>query len=322
MDARYGMSIPLGNLPLSEQRGYIEQLARDGYTDVWSSEVSGTDAFTPLTLTSVWAPTLRLGTAIVPSFTRGPGVMAQSVASLASAAPGRFAFGLGSSSDIIVESWNAQPFNKPYSRTRDMLHFLKAALTGEKVTETYDTFKVRGFRLGAVPPVQPPILVAALREKMLELGASDGDGVILNWLSADDVKTVAPYVHRHDPAKEIVCRIFVCPSDDAETVRAGARQFIAAYLNVGVYADYQRWLGRTEILAPMQARWAAGDRQGALTEIPDEVVDDLIVHGTPAQCKSHIARYVENGVTTPALAIMPWGPDPIEAAALLAPNAS
>jgi probable F420-dependent oxidoreductase len=322
MTRRFGMSIPLGSVPLADQRPYFEQLARDGYTDVWSSEVSGTDAFTPLALASVWSPTLRLGTAIVPSFTRGPAVLAQSVASMASAAPGRFALGLGSSSDVIVQRWNAQPFTKPYSRTRDMLRFLKAALSGEKVTEKYDTFEVRGFRLGATLSAQPPILVAALRERMLELGALEGDGVILNWLSADDVKTVAERVRRHDPKKEIVCRIFVCPSDDAETVRAGGRQFIAAYLNVGVYADYQRWLGRGEALEPMQERWAAGDRQGALKEIPDEVVDELIVHGTPEQCRAHIARYMDNGVTTTALAVMPWGPDPVRAAALLAPNAT
>jgi len=319
MMRRYGMSIPLGTVPLGEQRDYIEQLARDGYTDVWSSEVAGTDAFIPLALASVWSPTLRLGTAIVPTFTRGPAVLAQSVASMALAAPGRFALGLGSSSDVIVRRWNGQPFTKPFSRTRDMLRFLKAALQGGKITETYDTFAVNGFRLGATLPEQPPILVAALRERMLELGATEGDGVILNWLSADDVKMVAEHVHRHDPDKEIVCRIFVCPSDDADAVRAGGRQFIAAYLNVGVYADYQRWLGRGDALAPMQERWAAGDRQGALKEIPDAVVDELIVHGTPEACRAHIARYMDNGVTTTALAVMPWGPDPITAAVLLAP---
>ena len=43
-----------------------------GYTDVWSAEANGADAFTPLALASVWAPSLRLGTAIVPAYTRGP----------------------------------------------------------------------------------------------------------------------------------------------------------------------------------------------------------------------------------------------------------
>ena len=90
MDQRFGMTIPFDGLPLHAQRDWIVELADLGYTDVWSAEANGADAFTPLALASVWAPSLRLGTAIVPAFTRGPACMAQSVASLADAAPGRF----------------------------------------------------------------------------------------------------------------------------------------------------------------------------------------------------------------------------------------
>src|SRR5918997_1919437 len=58
--------------PLAAQRELVAELPDLGYTDVWSSEVDGADAFTPLVLASVWAPALRLGTAIAPVFTRGP----------------------------------------------------------------------------------------------------------------------------------------------------------------------------------------------------------------------------------------------------------
>ena len=73
MDHRYGMTIPFDGVPLHAQRDWIVELADLGYTDVWSAEANGADAFTPLALASVWAPSLRLGTAIVPAFTRGPG---------------------------------------------------------------------------------------------------------------------------------------------------------------------------------------------------------------------------------------------------------
>ena len=68
-----------------EHRGWYEELARLGYTDIWSSESSGYDAFTPLTLAAAWAPALRLGTAIVPVYTRGPATLAQCVASICAA---------------------------------------------------------------------------------------------------------------------------------------------------------------------------------------------------------------------------------------------
>ena len=108
--AGYGLTIPLGGLALHRQRELIASLPGLGYTDVWSAEAGGADAFTPLALASVWAPELRLGTAIVPAFTRGAATIAQSAAALADAAPGRVAIGIGSSSDVIVARWNGIPF--------------------------------------------------------------------------------------------------------------------------------------------------------------------------------------------------------------------
>jgi len=302
----YGITIPFDGVPLGAQREWIEELDELGYTDVWSSEANGADAFTPLTLASVWGPTLRLGTAIVPTFTRGPACLAQSVGSLAQAAEGRFVLGLGTSSDVIVERWNGIPFTEPYKRTRDMVRFVRTALTGEKVTETYDTFSVRGFKLGVVPEQPVPILVAALREGMLRLAGREGDGAIVNWLSAEDVSIVAPIVKAFGDDKEIVARIFVAPSEDADTVRHLGRFAIAAYLNVPVYAAFHEWLGRGPLLGDMWRLWKEGDRKAALASIPDEVVDQLIVHGSPAECRAHVQRYLDNGVTTPTLAILPF----------------
>ncbi|HEX8582575.1 MAG TPA: LLM class flavin-dependent oxidoreductase, partial [Acidimicrobiales bacterium] len=205
---RYGMTIPFDGAPLHAQREWVAELADLGYTDAWSSEANGADAFTPLALASQWAPTLRLGTAIVPAFTRGPACLAQCAGSLAQAAPGRFVLGVGTSSDVIVEGWNGIPFREPYRRTRDVVRFLRAAMAGEKVSGEFDTFTVRGFRLGVVPEQPVPVLVAALREGMLRLAGREGDGAVVNWLSAEDVRRVAPIVHEGGPGKEIVARIF------------------------------------------------------------------------------------------------------------------
>lgn len=319
---RYGMTIPFDGIPLHQQRDWIVELADLGYTDVWSSEANGADAFTPLALASAWAPSLRLGTAIVPAFTRGPACLAQSVGSLAQAAPGRVALGIGTSSNVIVEGWNGIPFDQPYQRTRDMVRFLRQALTGDKVTAEYETFKVRSFRLGVVPPEPVPILVAALREGMLRLAGREGDGAIINWLSADDVATVAPIVHKAGGGepKEVVARIFVAPTDDAEAVRNLGRYAIAAYLNVPVYAAFHEWLGRGDVLADMWRLWKEGDRKAALAAIPDSLVDQLIVWGTPEACREHLGRYVENGVTTPAIALLPFGYDVRQAVRDLAPR--
>jgi probable F420-dependent oxidoreductase len=315
------MTVPLDGLPLSEHAEWYRELADLGYTDIWSSEANGTDAFTPLALAAAWAPTLRLGTAIVPAYTRGPGLLAMSAAALAEAAPGRVVIGVGTSSDVIVERWNDIPFDKPYQRTRDVVRFLRAAMRGEKMSEELETFKTRGFKVGRVPEVQPKIMVAGLREGMLRLAGRESDGAIINWLSAEDVATVAPVVQEAGGGgKEIVARIFVCPSEDAETVRNMGRFAIAAYLNVPVYAAFHEWLGRGDQLKGMWEAWKAGDRKAALAAIPDSVVDELIVHGPPEACREKIQRYIANGVTTPALAPLPFGYDMAQAVRDLAPR--
>lgn len=310
LSTRPGMTVPLPG-PLHSHREKLTELADLGYTDIWSAEADGADAFTPLSMAAAWEPRLRLGTAIVPAYTRAPALFAQSVASLADAAPGRFAIGIGSSSNVIVERWNDIPFEEPYKKVRDVVRFLNDSLGGEKVKQAYDTFEVNGFRLGIVPEQKPQILVAALREGMLRLAGREADGAIINWLSANDVSTVAPIVQNAGDGsdKEIVCRIFCCPSENTEVVRGAARFAIAAYLNVPVYAAFHEWMGRGDALGGMWEAWKAGDRKAALAEIPDQVVDDLIVHGSPAECRDKIQAYFDNGVTTSSLAILPLDPD-------------
>lgn len=310
LPVRPGMTVPLPG-PLHSHRDKLGELADMGYTDIWSAESDGADAFTPLALAAAWEPRLRLGTAIVPAYTRSPACFAQSVASMADAAPGRFAIGIGSSSNVIVERWNGVPFVEPYKKVRDVVRFLRDALSGEKIAKAYDTFTINGFRLGVRPEQSPPILVAALREGMLKLAAREGDGAIINWLSPTDVSRVAGVVREAAGGvdKEIVARIFVCPSENAEAVRAAGRFAVAAYLNVPVYAEFHRWLGRGEVLQPMWDAWQAGDRKAALAAIPDEVVDDLIVHGSAEACRAKIQAYFDHGVTTSSLAIMPFDPE-------------
>jgi probable F420-dependent oxidoreductase len=316
---RHGITIPFEGVPLHDQRPLFEQLPDLGFTDVWSAESNGADAFTPLALASVWAPALRLGTAIVPAYTRGPATLAMCAATLAAAAPGRFVLGVGSSSDVIVERWNSVPFDRPYQRVRDTVRFLRVALSGEKVTEDYETFRVKGFRLGLVPPQPPPILVAALRSGMLRLAGREADGAIVNWLSADDVRTVVPYVRRENADAEVAARIFVAATEDREAARAVGRFAIAAYLTVPVYRAFHEWLGHGEELQPMWDAWAAGDRKAAVQAIPEHFVDSIIVHGSAEECREKVARYVEAGITTPVVALLPVGVPAQEAIRMLAP---
>ena len=304
--SRWGITLPLAGIPLPAQRDLVKSLPDLGYTDVWSAETAGTDAFVPLALAAEWAPTLRLGTAIAPVYTRGPGLLAMQAATIAELAPGRFALGIGSSSPVIVQGWNAREFTEPFAHVRDTLRFLRPALAGEKVDGDFGSFTVSRFKLERVPEQPPQIMLAALRPGMLRLAAKEADGAITNWLAPTDVPKVRAEL---GPDKELVARVFVCPTEDTAAARALGRMLISSYLTVPAYAAFHDWLGRGEDLAEMHKLWAAGDRKGANAAIPDHVVDDLVVHGSLDRCRERVQEYVEQGLDTPAIMVLPTGAD-------------
>src|SRR5690242_8977878 len=186
MRKRWSLSVPMEGFAVPELADVARETERLGYTDAWSFEVDGVDGFTPLAVIGL-ATSMRLGTAIANVYTRGPATLASTAAGLADLAPGRFVLGIGAGSQPIVESWNGGKFSRPATRVRETAQFLRAALAGERVVFKGETFAVDGFRLTKAPAPPVPIYIAALREGMLKVAGQVGDGVILNWLSPDDV---------------------------------------------------------------------------------------------------------------------------------------
>jgi probable F420-dependent oxidoreductase len=318
MEGRRGFIFPIPGIDLPDQADHVRALVDLGYTDVWVGESDAHDAVTLMALVTAWEPRVRVGSAVVNVFTRPPGLLAMTAATLADAAPGRFVLGIGTSSPTVVEQWNAVAFDRPLARTEDVVRFLRRAFAGERIDDTFATFAIEGFRLGRVPASPPPIVIAALRRKMLALAGRVGDGVVLTCLSAADVAQVVPVVRAAAaaagrPEPEVVAWVTVCPSPDAEAVRAMARRRLVGYLTVPSYAAFHADLGRGEALASMQAAWSAGDRRGAAAAIPAAVLDDLVVHGTPEECREQLARFRASGVTTLVLEALPGVVEPFGA---------
>lgn len=312
MPKRLGLTIPLDGFTLAEHADLACEAERLGYQDAWSFEADGVDAFSPLAVAGQ-ATGLRLGTAIVNTYTRGPATLAMSAAGLAEIAPGRFILGIGSGSDVIVESWNGGVFRKPATRVRETTQFLRRALAGERVVFHGETFRVDGFRLSRPPAAPVPIYLAALRPGMLALAGEVADGVILNWLAPDDVPRCVAVVREaaaragRDPAAiEITCRVFVHLDEDDTT----ARRHVAAYLNVPVYRAFHEWLGRTPSLGPMWEAWGRGDRRAAVAAVPERVLDDLLLRGSVNAIREGIERYFEAGVDTAFVLLQSSAPDP------------
>ncbi|MFI9328403.1 LLM class F420-dependent oxidoreductase [Kitasatospora sp. NPDC052868] len=295
---KWGVTLPLPGLTIDRHRFLVERLPDLGYTDVWSAEGGGTDAFTPLAATAAWSPSLRIGTGIVPVHTRGPAVLAQTAATLAQLAPGRLLLGIGASVPAHVTDINGIPFDEPFKRTRDVLRFVTRALRGEHVSGDFDTFSISGYRLPHPPADPVKVILGALRPNMLRLGFTEGDGAITNLLFPQDVPKILDAVGPQPPGKELVVKVFVCPTEDTDYAHRASRPFLAWILNREPYRKFHEWLGHGDLLAETHQRWAAGDPEGAQKALPDEVVDGLFVSGSPEECRERILAYHRPGVTT------------------------
>ena len=292
MAGRWGLTLPLPGLTLAAHEDLVKRAEAAGYTDFWSGETNGPDGFTPLALSAAWTERARLGTGIVGVFQRGPALLAQEAAALASASDGRFVLGIGSSSDRIVEGWNGIPFKRPLSKVRETLDFLDAALAGER-TES-------GFKLEAAPARPVPIVLAALRGKMLELAVERAAGAFTNFLPLGGLPKVTAQLEGAPEGFELLCRFFCLPGE-REAVEPLARFMFSSYITVPVYNAFYRWLGYGEQIEAMTAAWQEGDRQGAAAAAPWELIEEMFIFGSPEEMVARIDAFVAGGITLPIL---------------------
>lgn len=292
MERRWGLTLPLAGVSLADSEELVKRAEAAGYTDFWSGETNGPDGFTPLSLAAAWTERPRLGTGVVGVFQRGPALLAQEAAALADASRGRFVLGIGSSSDRIVEGWNGIPFQRPLAKMRETVEFLQTALAGERTAT--------GFKLETAPAQRVPIVLAALRGRMLELALERADGAFTNFLPLAGLPKVTAQLADAPAGFELLCRFFCIPGE-REQAEPLARFMFSSYITVPVYEAFYRWLGFGEQIEPMVAAWREGDRRAAAEAAPWELIEDMFIFGTPEQMKERLAAFVDGGITLPIL---------------------
>src|SRR5918912_167259 len=304
---RWALSIEVPGLGLADHEPLVRAADAAGYTDVWSEETSAHDGFTPLAVVAGWSDRLRLGTGVVNAFTRGPAVLAQHCVALQEASGGRFVLGIGSSSNVIVERWNGIAFEKPRTRVRETVEFLRAALAGERAG-------AGRFKLEKPPPAPVPIYIAALRERMLQTAGELGDGAFVNYTPLaglprimDEIRTGEAAAGKEPGSTDVLCRFF-CIQGDPEQGLGLARWMFAAYATVPVYENFFRWLGYGDAIDPMVEAWRAKDRTKALELVPMDLVEDIFILGDAEAQRARLDAYVQGGITTPVLLPIPVVP--------------
>ena len=155
---------------------------RLGYESFWTGESWGRDAFTVLTMLACHTARIGLGTGIVTVYSRTPGLVAQSIASLDRISNGRAVLGLGSSGRIVIEDWHGVKFDHPVGRTAEYIDIIRLALSGERVNYEGRFYSLKRFRMGVLPVQERvPIYVASLGRRNLELTGREADGWLPIW---------------------------------------------------------------------------------------------------------------------------------------------
>jgi alkanesulfonate monooxygenase SsuD/methylene tetrahydromethanopterin reductase-like flavin-dependent oxidoreductase (luciferase family) len=170
--------------------------------------------------------------------------------------------------------------------------YLRTVLAGERGTG--------GFKLASPPEQRVPIVLAALRDRMLGLAAQVADGAFTNFLPLSRAtKVVGAFA---SPDKELACRFFSIHGPEDEALVTAKRIFVA-YATVPVYADFFRWLGFGNEIEPVVEAWDAGDRKRALELAPEALVREIFLLGSVEAQRERLAEFARAGITTAVLAL-------------------
>jgi probable F420-dependent oxidoreductase len=285
-----------------------------GYTAAWAPEVDGPEAFSTLGALAM-ATDMDLGVAVVPVQTRTPFVLGMAAMTVAGLSGGRFALGVGASSEVLVSRFGGQPFERPLSHVREVVEALRPVLAGERGTYHGDHVDLGGYRFPRPVETPVPIYLGSLNPKSLRMAGELGDGVCFNQMAPhhvprmlDEVRSGAAAAGRELPDDfPVVARLFCLVTDDVPGAREMVRHVFAPYIATTVYNRFYRWMGYEEEADAIATAAASGDKPAMVAAMSDRIVDDLFLLGDADTVAARVSEYVDAGVTVPAIAPLATG---------------
>lgn len=289
---------------------YAKWAEANGFDDLWFADTPGVDSLTTAASVAMLTDRVRIGTAIIPVFTRTPAVLAATAQVLHDVSNGRFVLGLGSSSQFMMENMNGVDFQKPLTRVKETAEVVRHILAGEKTAFEGETLRSKGYSqpLADVPGAAP-IYIAGLRAKMLEMAAEVGDGVIINLFPRDALPKLLDHIRigaerggKKLEDIEIVCRHQCAVTDDRDAARNKLRTHFAPYYATPVYNKFLRWAGQEAAADAIAEGWAARDRAKTTGALHDELLDSITHVGSREKVQDDIRDLAAAGVTTHIIA--------------------
>ena len=300
---RIALTLPAGPA-VEDSITLVKWAEANGFDDVWFSDAMAPDSLTMVAAVAPYARRMRVGVAVTPVYTRTPAVFAATANVLAQLLPGRFVLGLGSSSQAIMERFNGIKMDKPLTRVKETAIMVRSMLAGERSDFDLTTLKSKGYRQEPLA-APPPIYLAALRPKMIEMAAEIGDGVVFNlWPQKalprmiEHVEIGAKRAGKRIEDIEIVNRLLVMVTDDIEYAKARFRSQYAPYYANPVYNEFLKWAGFPDEAAGILAGWEARDRELSTGSISDDMIDTVCNIGDVDKVRRRVREDAEAGIDT------------------------
>jgi probable F420-dependent oxidoreductase len=283
-----------------------------GFDAVYTTQIAARDALTLLTAYAAATERIRLGTGVLPIFSRTPVATAQAAATLDEYSGGRMVLGLGVSHKVTVENWFDAEISKPVVQMREYAEIVRAILRGEEPLAGR-FFKTRFAFMGYSPRPDVPIYIAALSPNMLRLAGEIGDGVML-WLCSPEYirEVVIPEVRigRELAGKslegfDVVAAVPAAVADDRDAVLETMRGDLVTYMSLPFYRAMLKRSGFGEEIAAFDEGMGGGEVERAKAGISDRMLDSLAGIGSADDVRAGVQRYLEAGATSPCVGAIP-----------------
>jgi alkanesulfonate monooxygenase SsuD/methylene tetrahydromethanopterin reductase-like flavin-dependent oxidoreductase (luciferase family) len=299
-----------------------------GYDSLWIDETWGTDCVTEMTEVVHMTDHVKVGTGIMNVFSRSPGVIASTFATLDERSGGRMFIGLGTSGANVIEHFHGVTYEHPLRRLREYVEIINMLIRGDRLLYEGELYNLgRGFRLNLQRERDHiPVYIAAISPASIAQTGEIADGIIpIHW-PKDRYSLVRQRLDRGaQKAARSGSDLVIAPylttgyvtdeSTRPDAVRSG-KERISWYIGrMGVF--YKQMLtreGYPEETAAVEAAWETG-KDAATDAVPDHMAQNINVVGTPKEIHDQLAELVKGDVDAPLL-MMPAG-DPDEAGAIL-----
>jgi len=291
----------------------IEQ--KENTDSLWVPESWGREAFVSLGALSQVTKRVRIGTAIISIHSRTPATVAMGISTLDILSNNRSVLGLGVSTPALVENWHGIKFNYPIEKLREYLQCIKLVMKGTKVFFVGKYYKINNFKILFKPPREnPPIYIAAINDKMIDLSCQLANGVLLYLRPKNELPKAVKNIKKKLKLSgtknfEICCAFITAVSDKyPDQARVRAAKTLAFYIAIGKY--YNKFLRENGFEIEVENITEEYIKNGLVNVhnfVSDKMLTSLTISGTRDECRKSLREFNQSGISLPIIQINPVG---------------